>query len=222
MMSPRDTLEAKVNKELAERVGRLRKALENGLLSLGSPLSVEAVEDSHAGESILGPLRRFLESTGRAVTQKEVLTALLESATACYPRIILFIPKSGSLVPWAARNAGDFVTRGYAAVPANGEHLGARALVTRSLATAGEEGPGPILAAALGGPVPVLSAAVPLMVRGRAAAILYGDTTREDAPGIQSLFATLALVGGLRIEALDATRRLAAAGRADRQPRPRD
>jgi hypothetical protein len=217
MTSPRDSLEDKVNKELAERVGRFRKALEGGLENLTSHLFLRSADDVHAGEATLGPLRGFLESTAHATTQKAVLSALLDCATACYPRIILFVPKSGSLVPWSARNAGDSSRHNeeaYSAIPATGEHLGARALLTRNLATAGPEGPGAVLSAVLGGPVPARSAAVPLMVRGRAAAVLYGDTPREDAPGLQTLFAVLAQVAGIKIEILDATRRLATVGHA--------
>jgi hypothetical protein len=76
-----------------------------------------------------------------------------------------------------------------------------------TMVTAGIEGPGFLLTEALGGLVPAQSAAVPLVVRGRSVAILYGDCGSDTASNTEPVFAMLGHIGGLSIEALGSVRR---------------
>lgn len=210
--------EAKANKELAERVSRLRKVLDAGLEALASPLSFEArpVGATEAGAG-LAPVLRFLEVTRSAGSQKEILGALLDVAACCYPRAVLFILRSGALVAWDTRDtrgAGESRVGNVAhmTIPAQGEHLPALALASGTLVSGGAGGPGFLLTELLGGIVPARSAAVPLVVRGRPVAVLYGDSGADGPSESEALFAMLGPIGSLGIEALGSARRGRGAG----------
>jgi len=213
MTTMRDTFEAEANKELAERVTRLRKVLDEGLEALASPLRIgPPVEEAHGLETALAPVLRFLEAARSAGSQKEILGALLDASATCYPRTVLFILRSGALVAWDARNME--VARGagiervaHLTIPASGDHLPARALASGTLVTAGIAGPGFLLTEALGGFVPARSAAVPLVVRGRSVALLYGDCGSDSTSSSEPVFAMLGPIGSMGIEALGSVRR---------------
>ena len=217
MTNVRETFEAKANKELADRIARLRKAIDEGLESLAGPLRVGPLGGGQGTETDLGPVLRFLEVTRAAGSQKEILRALLDVSSTCYPRTVLFILRSGALVAWDARNLD--VGRGagvesvaHLTIPAGGDHLAARALASGALVMAGVEGPGFLLTEALGGLVPARSAAVPLVVRGRSVALLYGDCGSDSASGSEPVFGMLGPIGSLSIEALGSMRRVRVAG----------
>src|SRR5262245_27402107 len=195
MASADDTVEAKANKALAERVTRVRMAVDEALATLAAPLRVASGIERAAGDTLgLGPISHFLAVARTAGSQREVLSALLDLASTCYARAVLFISRSGALVSWEARNIESAAGAGATKVlrltiPARGEHLVARAVSSGGVVTAGAEGPGFLLSGALGGFVPARSAAVPLLVRGRTVAVLYGDCGTSGASGSESLFA---------------------------------
>jgi len=210
MTTTRDSFEAEVNRELVERVARLRRVLEGETEALSSPISIKDLPDEPRGaDTALGPLQRFLEVASSAGSQKEILGALLDVSASCFARTVLFILRSGTLVAWDARGApGAGVDGvGHLTIPASGDHLPARALSSGTTVTAGGTGPGFVLTEALGGLVPVHAAATPLVVRGRAVAILYGDCGPDTASSTEPIFALLGPIGSLSIEALGSVRR---------------
>lgn len=213
MTTMRDTFEAEANRELAERVARLRKVVDEGLEALSSPLSVKiSAEEPQSAETALTPVQRFLDVACSAGSQKEILGALLDASAACFSRTVLFILRSGALVAWEARNTERAQGAGvegvaHLTIPASGDHLPARALASGSMVTAGSTGPGFLLTEALGGSVPARSAAVPLVVRGRPVAILYGDCGSRSSSNGEPVFAMLGPIGSLGIEALGSVRR---------------
>ena len=206
MANADDTVEAKANKALAERITRVRLAMDEALASLAAPLRVAPATVEATGERVdLRSTLRFLEAARTAGSQREILSALLDVACTCYARTLLFIARSGSLVAWEARNIEVIPGARRAlqlTVPARGDHLAARAVSSGGIMIAGSEGPGLILSGALGGFVPARSAAVPLVVRGRVVAVLYGDCGTGGATGTESLFDVIGRLGGLCIEAL--------------------
>jgi hypothetical protein len=218
MASPHDAGEAEANKALAERIAGFRESLDEALSTLAAPFRFSTVSDTEPDGAIdPGPLLRYLTIVRTATSQREVLSALLELASTCYARAVLFISRSDALVAWDARHVqispGTGAGKGpHLTIPTGGDHLAARAMASGGIATAGPEGPGFVLTEALGGFVPARSAAVPLVVRGRTAALLYGDCGTGRAAGMESLFAVIGSIGGLSIEALGSGRRHPAAG----------
>ena len=212
MASADDTVEAKANKALAERVTRVRMAVDEALATLAAPLGVTSGFAPAAGDVLdLRPTLTFLAVARTAGSQREVLRALLDLASTCYARVVLFISRSGTLVAWEGRNIETAAAGArkmlHLTIPARGDHLAARAASSGGVVTAGREGPGLLLTGGLGGIVPARSAAVPLTVRGRTVAVLYGDCGASDATGSESLFALIGPVAGLCIEALGSGRR---------------
>jgi hypothetical protein len=216
MSSPDDTVEAKANKALVERVTRVRVAVDEALATLAAPLRVASAFEQAGDDAVdLRPFLRFLTAARTAGSQRDVLSALLDVASTCYARTVLFIARSGALVAWQARNietAQEAGTRKvlHLTIPARGDHLAARAVSSGAVVAAGSEGPGFLLTGALGGFVPARSAAVPLVVRGRAVAVLYGDCGASSGSGTESLFELIGPLGGLCIEALGSRRGRAA------------
>ena len=146
MTTTREAFGAKVNKEGAERVARLRGVLDAGLEALSTPLSNnEPAEATGGAGATLAPILGFLEATRSAGSQREILGALLDVAASCYPRTVLFILRSGALVAGDARNTEAGIGAGrdrltHLTIPAEGDHLLARALAAGNEVTAGAAG----------------------------------------------------------------------------------
>ncbi len=206
----RDRVESEANRLLRERVIRLKQALEEALSSLGEPLKFPLSPGEWGaafGTDQLHALRDAVESIGRGGTQREILTALLDAAAAFYPRTALFVIKGSSLAGWAGLGflgEGGFDSQDLPRVTlaAGADHLPAQALQRRAFAHSGPEGPGGEVIGALGGVKPRAAAAMPLLVRGRPVALLYGDTGRGDQPGQALAFEIVARIAGLAMERL--------------------
>jgi hypothetical protein len=188
-MSPRlrDRVETEANRLLRERVVRLRHLLDDALKSLTEPLEVPLTPGEWGaaeGSADLQSLRDGVEAIGRGAGQREILTSLLDTAAAFYPRTALFIVKGSTLHGWAG--LGFMGENGFRSehlarltLPAAGTHLLAQALQRRSLSRSGPEGPGSELVAALGGVAAIEAVTIPVVVRGRPVAILYADIGSE-------------------------------------------
>src|SRR6185436_8068473 len=158
--------------------------------------------------------------------QKEILAALLEAASGVVPRTILFIRRADTLHAWAVRwrdsAGGDAAMRAsHMTLPARGDHLPARAVAAAATCVAGPEGPGFVMTERLGGPTPAHATAVPILVRGRVVALLYGDAGAGRGPSGEPTLSILGRAAGLVLESFSASRRprtaipgnVAAAGR---------
>ena len=212
---PRDPLESAVNRALADRVERARHAISEALASLVAP-----VRGGEAGpladDPGLGSIRHFLDASRAPASQKEILGALVDAAAGVLPRIVLFILRAEALVAWRVRGAeagGTHVT-----IPARGDHLVARAVASSVTCIAGPEGPGLVLTGSLGGPVPSESVAVPVVVRGRVVALLYGDTGSSHGPLPGMTLEILGRIGGLVLESFSMARRTRPASQPARVP----
>jgi hypothetical protein len=193
---------------LEERLARFHETLLAAEEELRQPLPFDAgtePEEEPPVESLLGVLRAL--SSG----QRGVLRALLDAASPWFPRVALFIGKGSVLVGWEGRGfeSGDPTPNGLPgpiSVPAQGDHLLARARNSGAMVESGAAGPGDTLIEAFGGHVPARSIACPLRVRGRAAAILYGDSGSDTELSCTALLELLAEIGSLSLEVLASRR----------------
>ncbi len=204
-------IETEAGRVLNERLERFRQTLEKALPSLGSPLQLS--EDLFPNSEVAEPVeavRLVLDEIGRGGRQREILTAILSGASACYARVAIFILRNNTLVGWAGRG---IATTGpeeqglpaHITLPAHGDHLPARALESVSFQVSGPNGPGFVLTEALGGVVPGRAGAVPIVVRGRPVVLLYGDTATSSAQPAEVAFDVIGRVGGLALAALTPT-----------------
>lgn len=213
MATPRDTPEVEINRTLAERAERARQILADVLAGMAAPLPLrDAGVGSSAEEAGLQSLHAFLETASAPASQKEILTALLDAAARLAPRCILFILRADTANAWAMRigHAEDEAVgpdASHLTLPARGDHLVARAVAAGSTCVAGPEGPGFLMTERLGGPIPAQSAAVPIRVRGRVVALLYGDTGASRRSLSEATLTILGRVAGLVLESFSAARR---------------
>jgi hypothetical protein len=213
----KDRVEAEASRLLRERVARLRQALEKEMAALGEPLQIPLAPADWAadrGEGLLQALRDAIDSLGSGESQREILRALLDAAGRCYRRAALFVFREGVLAGWSGAGfsetgGGDHLI-GRASLPAGGDHLLARAARSRAAQRAGSEGPGEKVIAALGGVRPLEACAVPILTRGRAVAVLYGDTGTGPAAAQPLPFEILARVAGMAMDRLPPRRGRAA------------
>ena len=206
----RDRVEAEATRVLRDRLNRLRQSLEDALSPLGAPVDLPLAPGewgAAGGLEQLRTLRDTLEVLAQCGTQRDVLGALLDAAATCYRRAALFVLKDATLTGWSGLGfTGDGSFRNEdlrrVTLPATGEHLLAQALQRKALAMAGQDGPGDVIVSNLGQVHPRDSVAMPLLVRGRAVAVLYGDTGTE-AEGGQTLgFEIMARVASLVLASL--------------------
>jgi hypothetical protein len=212
---------------LEKRLARFHETLLAAEEELRQPLPSNArtrtePEEEPPVESLLGVLRAL--SSG----QRGILRALLDAASPWFPRVALFIGKGSVFVGWEGRGfeSGDPTPSGLPgpiAMPAQGDHLLARARNSATMVESGASGPGDALIEAFGGHVPVRSIACPIRVRGRVAAILYGDSGSDTELSCVALLELLAEIGSLSLEVLASRRPSGAldAGQAASHDEPR-
>jgi len=198
-------IEAIAHRQLQERAGRLRQTLDEALHELVQPLEIPAPGPGSASMApALRALRDALQVIASATTQKDVLEALLHAASGCYPRSALFVMKRDGLRGWAGRGfdsepGSDDRDVARMVLPIAGDHLLSRAVQSRSLMIAGNEGPGEAVTGALGGPQPREAGAMPIMLRERPVAVLYGDSGSAEGRADGLWLEIIARIGGLAL-----------------------
>lgn len=200
-------------RQWVERVSRFRSEMEASLDALQAPLDVSARSSAGDDLRLVHTVRAILEAASLG-GQREILRTVLDGSAICFPRRILFIGRDRTLVGWERRGFQDGpgqADEGAAVkVPADGDHLPARARAAGTMLAAGQEGPGDEVMRAIGGGVPAWSAAAPLKARDRVVAVLYGDAFEPASPERAELFDLLARVGGLALEIRASRRRVVA------------
>jgi hypothetical protein len=210
--------ETEAGRVLNDRLERFRQTLEAALPSLGSPLQLpEDIFPRTDAEAPLEAVRSVLEEIARGGRQREILTAILSGASACYARVAIFILRNNTLVGWAGKGISTSGPEeqglpAHITLPAHGDHLLARALESLSFEVSGPNGPGFVLTEALGGVVPGRAGAAPLIVRGRPVVLLYGDTATSSAQPAEVAFDVIGRVGGLALAALSPAARRSRVG----------
>jgi hypothetical protein len=199
--------EAEADRILEERIARFRKSLEEALRPLGLPMGLPLDSGPDQDRAPLEGARAILDTVARGGRQREILLALLQAASTCYPRTAIFIVRGDTLVFWSGRGFESdeetgAATHAHVTLPAGGDHLLARALASRSLQHASPDGPGFVLTEALGGAAPRQACALPLLVRGQPVAILYGDTAGSAAHPADVAFDVVGRLGALALASI--------------------
>jgi hypothetical protein len=206
MRSIKDEFEADAARILSERIAAFRRSVDGALSTLSAPIHLPAPASDGGSADFLRPLLGLLKTTAQGGGQREILIELLGAARACYPRAVLFILRGNALVHWGADGASTEVPV-HLAIPSGGDHILARALESGALQIAAANGPGFVVSEALGGYLPGRSAAVPLQIRGRAVAVLYGDDAGGGSAVSEVGFEVIGRIGTLALESLASTRR---------------
>ena len=216
----KDRVESEANRHLRERMERLRQALEDALSAASEPLRFPLTPGewgAASGAAQLHVIRDAIDSIARHESQREILSALLDASAAVYPRTALFIVKGSTLAGWAGLGflgEGGFKSEHVSRVTLGtaGHHILARAASGRATVRASAQSVGEEVRVALGGVQPADACAVPVQVRGRPVAILYGDSGGAPEGGDPLAFEILARVAAMAMERLAAPHRKARAG----------
>jgi hypothetical protein len=178
-------------------------AVEHITAEVQAEIGRASAESAKLG-SDLASLRDAVEVLGQQGTQAEVLNTLVERLSGFAPRIVLFVIKGNNALGWAARGPDEDLNKN--AIRSLSISIQADTLLRAALAN-GETYYGPasqqqenqVIYGRLGRAVPERLLAVPLKVRGKAAAVLYADSADrgEDSiniEGIELLVHTTGLV----------------------------
>jgi len=188
--------------ELREQLEASRKALT---------LAVSSSQSATASTADFQNLKISVEDIDQQRTQSDALSVLVRRAAQFAPRVVFFVVKGGDAVGWKAAgfdNGLNDETVRLLSVPTQGQSLLREALTTFTKATGQISSSGETSVLGLyGSPVPQASIAIPLVVRGKAAAVLYADcgTQPENAINAAAL-ESLMRVASMGIELLPVRR----------------
>lgn len=157
-------------------------------------------------------LKTALEEIDAQRTQSETLTALITRAAHFSPRVAFYVVKSGEAVGWKAigfdNGLSDETARSLA-VSIQAPSLLGQALTEQHTAIALNPAQAdlvPVLGR-FSHPVPAGAVAVPLVVRGKAAAVLYADSGNESDDAVQlEALESLVHIASMAIELLPVRR----------------
>jgi len=191
--------------ELNEQLEASRKALT---------LAVAAAQEASAQRAMFDAIKIAVDDLDAQRTQSETLTSLVSNLAQFAPRVVFFVMKGGNAVGWKAigfENGLNDETVRQLSVPTANSSLLSDALTTFSTVTGRSysSGDNTTVLGTYGLPVPERAIAVPLVVRGKAAAVLYADsgTQAESMINIAAI-ETLMRVASMGIELLPARRGL--------------
>jgi hypothetical protein len=161
----------------------------------------------------LGDLKKLILSIEKQQTQADTLNALLTGAVHYARRVALFIVKSGNIIGWAARGFDprhENDIRGFSLSLQEDTLFRAVLEVQNTVIVAPDAQAQNAAFLRLMGDAPNHVTGIPLIVRGKAAAVLYADDF-TDAPGPENVAALEILVNlaGFTVELLSARSRAA-------------
>lgn len=191
--------------DLREQLEASRKALK---------LAVSSAQTASAQQSAFEDLRSGVIEIDDQRTQSDTLTALVKSAARFAPRVVFFVVKGGDAVGWKANgfeNGLNDETVRLIKVPTHTPTLLRDALTSFTTASGRSSSPGDNfeVLGIYGTPAPERAIAVPLVIRGKGAAVLYADsgTKAEDSINVPAI-ELLIDVASMGIELLPARRGL--------------
>ncbi len=198
---------------LAERtVARLTAAasLAPVPVPVSEPAPVEPVAPAASSVDLSGLRRNILEIQAQQ-TQADVLNLLVSNAAAYAPRVALFIVKAGNVVGWASRGfeeAESAALRGLS-LSLQSDTLLRAVLEKQDTLTASpdDHADNRLLLERLG-QKPAEVSGIPLLVRGKAAAVLYVDSG-DAAQAHLSPIEILVNIAGFTVELISARSRAA-------------
>lgn len=189
--------------ELKEQLEASRKALT---------LAVSSSQSTASSSSGYQQLKVAIEDIDAQRTQSDSLAALVRRAAQFAPRVVFFVVKGGDAVGWKAAgfdNGLNDETVRLLSLPTQNQTLIREALTTFMRATYRSSSPGensPVLGL-YGSPVAETAVAIPLVVRGKAAAVLYADSGTQSEGAINAAaLESLMHVASMGIELLPVRR----------------
>src|SRR5262245_6660123 len=185
--------------ELHEQLEASRKALT---------LAVAAAQEASAQRAMFDAIKIAVDDLDAQRTQSETLSSLVNNLAQFAPRVVFFVMKGGNAVGWKANGFENWLndeTLRQLSVPTANSSLLSDALTTFSTVTGRSYSScdNSTVLGTYGLPVPERAIAVPLVVRGKAAAVLYADsgTQAESMINIAAI-ETLMRVASMGIELL--------------------
>lgn len=201
---------AVARREADAQIEELREQLEASRKALS--LALSTAQSATAQASGFDHLKSAIEDIDTQRTQSDTLTTLVRRAAQFAPRIVFFVVKGDAAIGWKAtgfENGLNDETVRLLSVPTQNQTLLREALTTFGTAAGRSASPGENSAVLglYGSPAPEATLAVPLVVRGKAAAVLYADsgTQSENAINTAAIEALLR-VASMGIELLPARR----------------
>ena len=190
--------------ELHEQLEASRKALT---------LAVAAAQEASAQRAMFDAIKIAVDDLDAQRTQSETLSSLVYNIAQFAPRVVFFVMKGGNAVGWKAfgfENGLNDETVRLLSVPTANSSLLSDALTTFATVTGRiSERDNSSLLGSYGLPSAERAIAVPLVVRGKAAAVLYADSGSQGESSINiPAIETLMRVASMGIELLPARRGL--------------
>jgi hypothetical protein len=202
---------ALARRELEPQIEELHEQLEASRKAL--TLAVAAAQEASAQREMFDSIKYAVEDIDAQRTQSETLSTLVQNIAQFAPRVVFFVMKGGNAVGWKAIGFDNGLTDETVrvlSIPTVNSSLLSEALTTFTTVTGRSNSSGEYsLLGSYGMPTPERTIAVPLVVRGKAAAVLYADsgTQGENAINVPAI-ETLMRVASMGIELLPARRGL--------------
>jgi hypothetical protein len=188
--------------ELREQLEASRKALTLAVSESNSTTDTGGVD----------LMKSAVDEIDQQRSQSETLATLVKRAADFAPRLVFFVLRGGEAVGWRAKgfeNGLNDDTVRKLTVPTQNPGLLHEALSSFSTTVrrSSSPGDGSTVLGSYGSPAPEFSLAVPLVVRGKAAAVLYADSGTHAENSVQlHIIETLMRVAGMAVELLPARR----------------
>lgn len=201
-------------REVESELEQLRSQLAD--LNLNQPSLVAASPSLSAHNTLL---KTAIEEIDAQRTQSETLTALINRAASFAPRVAFFVVKSGEAVGWKTlgfENGLSDETARTLSVSIQSPSLIGQALGSQHAAIAlnPSQAEVSLVLGRFSHPVPQGAVAVPLVVRGKAAAVLYADSGNQSEEAVQlEAIEALIQVASMAIELLPGRRSAGDTGR---------
>jgi len=199
-------------RESEAQIEDLREQLEASRKAL--TLAVSSSQQASSQTANFDTVKTAIEDIDSQRTQSETLAALVRRAAQFAPRVIFFVVKGGDAVGWKAsgfENGLNDETAKLLNVPAQKQSLLRDALANFRPATSdpqsASDGDSSAVLGLYSSPVPERAVAIPLLVRNKAAAVLYADSGTQSENSINTAaIESLMRVAGMTIELLPARR----------------
>lgn len=215
----RQQLEAEFQAQLAQSAAEAKNAAEIEASQFRAEIAALTASQAASANAVTvtappnySLLKTALEEIDAQRTQSETLTALITRAAHFSPRVAFYVVKSGEAVGWKAigfENGLSDETARSLAVSIQTPSLLGQALIEQHTAIAlnpAQADLAPVLGR-FSHPVPSGAVAVPLVVRGKAAAVLYADSGNESDDAVQlEALESLVHIASMAIELLPVRR----------------
>lgn len=196
--------------ESEAQINELQAQLAASQAAAAAAAAVPAPEPVATAQGGFDQLRNAIAEIDAQRTQAEALTTLVRHASQFAPRIVFFVLKSGSAIGWKASgfdNGLNDETARSLNIPVSTVSLLHEAVEQQHPATTTSSEDSAALLGAWGTDHPQQAVAMPLTVRGKAAAVLYADSGTADQSAINTeAIETLLHVTSLVVELLPVRR----------------